>query len=179
MHEAKRTQKSSSQRNILIDALGKPLMCDYGLSRIRYETTRIGTLITDGGSCRHLAPELARGPEKFRTTEATDIYSFSMTIIELGTLLPPYHHYKNELAVMYAAINGERPAVVDSLGHLSAQLTQQIWNMLLLMWNEKPEDRSNAADIVLSLSSLPSALVSPLEGTAQPVIDKPEPQHYR
>lgn len=42
-----------------MDASGEPIICDFGLSRIRHEVTRTRTMIHEGGRTRFLVPELS------------------------------------------------------------------------------------------------------------------------
>ena len=65
---------------------GQAVLCDFGLARIRHEVTRPCTSIREGGKLRYLAPELLSGPESFRTTAESDIYSLAMTFFQLGDL---------------------------------------------------------------------------------------------
>ena len=63
---------------------GEALLSDFGLARIRHETTRKNTMRQEGGDSRYLAPELAYSADAFRSTKEADCYSFAMTIYELG-----------------------------------------------------------------------------------------------
>lgn len=86
------------KNNILIDANGRAVVCDFGLSRILHEVTRSRTRIQEGGHLRFLAPELSAGEdEKFRTTTASDVYSLGMALFELLTLEPPFSGFKKRL----------------------------------------------------------------------------------
>jgi len=89
------TKCLQSQRNVLIDNRGVPKLCDFGRSKI---TDRRGYTTIFIGSARYIAPELiafvngipapagntsnhVQGPN---LTKETDIYSFSMVVIEVS-----------------------------------------------------------------------------------------------
>ena len=86
------------QGNVLIDSSKKPLICDFGLSRICHEVTRANSLIHEGGMQRFLAPELLDGPEKFRTSEASDVFSLSMTFYHIWARQRPFAGSNERLA---------------------------------------------------------------------------------
>ncbi|KAF8312868.1 kinase-like protein, partial [Clavulina sp. PMI_390] len=131
-------------RNILVDAEGNGLLCDFGLSRIKHEQTRTETKIAEGGKYRYLAPELlAPHALKFRTTPASDCYAFAMTILELGTVQRPFVEFLEERAAFNAAERGIRPGkplakVFGSLGHHAVDL---LWALLTEMWDHDPTRR--------------------------------------
>ena len=72
------------KQNILIDENGVPCLCDFGLSRIRTQYTYAPTTSTPVdapiGSLQYMSPEqMVYGI----TDEASDVYSFGMTIYEV------------------------------------------------------------------------------------------------
>ncbi|KAJ7655479.1 kinase-like domain-containing protein [Mycena rosella] len=71
--------------NILVDDLGRALLCDFGLSRIKSDVTgrtvRVGTTAIIG-SRNWMAPELLAGSNP---KLPSDIYAFGMTLYELYT----------------------------------------------------------------------------------------------
>lgn len=121
-----------------MDVNGTVQLCDFGLSRIRYEITRTHTDIRSGGRLRFLAPELTIGSETFRIDEASDVYSFAMTIYAFGTQGVPYKELPNEWAAAQAAQRGERPAVPSSIGGLAPPTTIRIHEVMTTMWNHDP-----------------------------------------
>ena len=108
--------------NVLIDASGNALLCDFGLSRIRHEVTRTRTNIREGGRTRFMAPELLAGAEKFRTSPASDIFSLSMIFWNAWTRKLPFAELTNELKAEAAIRNGERPDRPTAAATAAAEL---------------------------------------------------------
>ncbi|KIO25525.1 hypothetical protein M407DRAFT_55475, partial [Tulasnella calospora MUT 4182] len=88
--------------NLFISGDGHVLLCDFGLAKPTYAQTSTGA-----GTLRWQSPEL--WDDKPRTF-ASDVYAFSMTIVEVLTGLPPFSHLENEVAVILAVYHrDERP----------------------------------------------------------------------
>lgn len=141
-------------------------MCDFGLSRIRHEITRTKTLFHPGLSARYAAPELPNLHDaSFRTTEAADIYSLSMTIFHLGTLEQPYNHIGEDAGVRAAAQAGKRPEPPRE----SSNLNRELWGMLGGMWAHKPNKRLTIDQVAMTLGlpthhgTLPSLSMTALD----------------
>lgn len=100
-----------------------------------------------GGSFRHTAPELSKGPSRFRTTWRSDIFSFAMTIYELGTRLPPFHEYSNDFAVLQKIVGGDRPDQPGDLGNLEPPFANQLWDCVRKMWDQDPAQRPTASRV--------------------------------
>lgn len=135
-----RSQFILSQDNILIGAKGNAVLCDFGFSRIRHEITRTRTLIRGGGHLRYLAPELLLHSHKFRTTQASDIYSLGMTFLTLVTLELPFAGLGHEYEAKRAAeqrIRPERPQKMN----LASTAENTMWILLETMWRHEPEKR--------------------------------------
>ncbi|KAF8324137.1 kinase-like protein, partial [Clavulina sp. PMI_390] len=131
--------------NILVDAEGRGLLSDFGLSRIKHELTRTSTDIFEGGRERYLAPELLLLSEdaSFRTHPASDCYAFGMTIFELATLQKPFAQFRRDRAASNAAEKGCRPSrpSQETLGMLSTQAADMLWELLTVMWAHEPSKR--------------------------------------
>ncbi|KAF8310704.1 kinase-like protein [Clavulina sp. PMI_390] len=142
-------------RNILIDAEGNGLLCDFGFSRIKHEETRSETHIAQGGKLRHLAPELLLPSEaaSFRTTTASDCYAFGMTILELTTLQKPFAEYPNEWAASNAAQRGLRPRrpPPGNFGALSDATVDLVWILITDMWDHEAPNRPNMPVVLTRL----------------------------
>jgi serine/threonine protein kinase len=144
----------SPQGNVLIDLYGKPLICDFGFSRIHHEVTRTLTNIREGGKYRFLAPELLEGPEKFRTSAATDVFSLSMLYFNLWARQPPFAHLSNELAAATAIRSGERPSrPTDDLG-FPFKTMESFWLLIQRMWANKADHRPATEEVQLHLEAI-------------------------
>ncbi|KAF8292334.1 kinase-like protein, partial [Clavulina sp. PMI_390] len=142
-------------RNILIDAEGQGLLCDFGLSRIKHEQTRTSTGIVEGGKLRYLAPELLANCA-FRSTMASDCYAFAMTILELATLQKPFAEYENERAASNAAEQGFRPKQppMQVFGALGEQTVHMLWVVVSQMWDQEPANQPSIHHVCSKISEI-------------------------
>lgn len=134
------------QKNILIDTDGTPKLCDFGLSRIKHEITRSQTSIAEGGYMTHMAPELSE-TEVFRTTPESDIFSFAMTIYELGTQSSPFAHITNEYAVVRLIQRRMRPDRPFNLAGLGPGISTRLWALIEQMWEHNHTRRPSATHV--------------------------------
>ena len=82
---------------------------------------------------RHMAPELSEN-EDFRTTPESDVFSFAMTIYELGTQSLPFAHIKNEHAAARMIQEQKRPEQPPNLAGLDPSFATRIWFLVVQMW---------------------------------------------
>ena len=142
------------QGNILIDSYGKPLICDFGFSRVCHEVTRTYSDIREGGKLRFLAPELLEGPEKFRTSGASDIFSLSMTFLNIWALERPFAHFPNGLLAAAAIRNGVRPSrPMENLG-IPFEGMESLWVLIQQMWTHDADSRPTAQVVKLQLEDI-------------------------
>lgn len=83
----------STQRDVLIDDEGTPLLCDFGRSKF---IDHRGFTTSFTGSARYMAPELTATEsnldfkfpsESFPSlTKATDVFAFSMVALEVSDM---------------------------------------------------------------------------------------------
>ena len=147
-----------SQRNVLVNDNGVAQLCDFGFTRLKYETTPKSIAdVAHVGSLRYLAPELFIQPSRCRTTQATDVYSCSMTMLQLGTLSEPFSEkYGHPWAAASAAQREERPEMPSNLAGLPDVATRALWGMLETMWAHNPAQRRSAAEVASLLHKLGS-----------------------
>jgi len=139
--------------NVLVDATGNALLCDFGLSRIRHECTRTHTIIREGGRPRFLAPELSDGPEEFRTSAASDIFSLSMTFLNVWTRELPFKECRDQKAGAKIR-DGERPErPLIGIG-LPPAMEQEFWVLVVKMWAHVAGDRPSSEDVQKRLETI-------------------------
>jgi serine/threonine protein kinase len=69
-----------------VDAAGLARLTDFGLSRIASDFESAASM-TDGHAVRWAAPEVLEMERP--VTKASDVYSFSMVLVEVGPVTPP------------------------------------------------------------------------------------------
>ncbi|KMS82146.1 serine/threonine protein kinase, partial [Streptomyces regensis] len=102
-HRAGIVHRDIKPGNLLIDANGTCKITDFGISRASGDLTLTQTGLI-GGTPAYLAPELARGADP---TPASDVFALGATLYHAIEGLPPYGDNTNQLALLYAAANGQ------------------------------------------------------------------------
>ncbi|KDQ58036.1 hypothetical protein JAAARDRAFT_129693, partial [Jaapia argillacea MUCL 33604] len=122
--------------NILMDSRGNPRICDYELALIieQSEFTSAKTV----GNCRWAAPEVLNPPDDWDEeqellppfTFESDVYAFSMTVIEIATLKVPFSNRKNDSSVIFAVLNRQRPHIPPFVAEHNVlhTLIQECWD---------------------------------------------------
>jgi hypothetical protein len=148
------------QGNILINTYRKPLICDFGFSRICHEVTRTYTDIREGGKLRFLAPELLEGViDKFRTSEASDIFSLSMTLLNLWSCQPPFAHISNDLLAAAGIRQGERPPRPADVMGIPSERMESFWLLIQQMWAHEADHRPATQKVHLQLEAIFASLL--------------------
>jgi len=80
------------QGNVLIDDLGAPRICDFGLAQALLETGNSGMTTTSEhtGTTRYLAPELVASEENVLPTMASDVYALGCLGLEVSHAIAPF-----------------------------------------------------------------------------------------
>ena len=126
----------------MVDSDGNGVLLDFGLSRLRFETTRTLTNIQTSGTLRFLAPELSMCEGDFRTTEKSDTYSFGMLIYQLLYDTIPFDNIPKDYFVPAQVAAGRtprRPALPDDRAMLSAwqDIEEKLWPLLQAAWADQ------------------------------------------
>ncbi|KAL5483453.1 hypothetical protein ACEPAI_8684 [Sanghuangporus weigelae] len=127
-------------RNILISDNGQPLLSDFGLTSFaNIEDRDLSTSLATAGNPRWMSPELlkAENPGK-AVTKHSDIWAFSMTIIELLTGKHPFHEEDAYFIVSNYVRERfpERPQCSECLDGL--------WELVRKCWALEPSSRPEA-----------------------------------
>ncbi|KLO16655.1 kinase-like protein [Schizopora paradoxa] len=150
--------------NVLMSDDDRPLLADFGLA-VSSSSGSLGQSAHHGnkGTLRWMAIELHKSlssldPSEIpRHTVKTDIWSFGMVVYEIIALKDPYASIKSDILVSKAILAGQLPIHPwPSLCQLrelfpSKFITQQIYTTVEACWNNDPQNRPSAKDIVFQL----------------------------
>ncbi|KAK6980659.1 kinase-like protein [Favolaschia claudopus] len=160
--------------NVLVENSGRALLCDFGLTRLKADTTA-RTNIRDSlqiqGSRNWMAPELMKGS---RARLPSDIYAFSMTLYELYTDEIPLFSVAYADLFDLVARRGGRPERPDP--DEGRPISDELWELTEKCWSADPHARPTATQLhdtlksMLSRSPLPSLIKSSPTVHSKPTI---------
>jgi len=140
--------------NILINNELRACISDFGMTHITNDPHSINSL-TSGpihGSARWMAPEVLNPDhpefEVNRPREASDIYSYSMIIIEVYAGNAPFAEYHDDM-VIFKVIAGMRPS--RPMYSLKLGLTDDLWSLVQRSWVHDPGQRPHLSEILSCL----------------------------
>ncbi|KAJ8079791.1 hypothetical protein PM082_016613 [Marasmius tenuissimus] len=128
--------------NILIDDEGHPVLTDFGLTFLRN-----AQYDPDGpkGTLRWIAPELLGGNSD--PTFASDIYSFGHVCIEVYTGKQPFDELRQDIAVMFHVVKGERPP-------RPPRMPKDVWALVNRCWDQQSDLRPSAQEVYRELARI-------------------------
>ncbi|KUF82039.1 hypothetical protein AM587_10005232 [Phytophthora nicotianae] len=133
-------------RNILLDSKKGVKLGDFGVSA----TKRQHDMTAGVGTARWLAPEIARGEDKY--TEAVDVYSFGIILSELDTHQLPFGDAKtsagaplNDMAILQGVSSGTLQVT------LSPTCPSNLEALARSCMNLDPAQRPTAAQVAYEL----------------------------
>lgn len=159
LHTANVIHGDVKPHNVLVNDRGVPCLCDFGRSKIinhRGYTTGIA------GTTRFLAPELLAGPAdnngpdqpetqpQPQLTTATDIYAFSMVVLQILTSIMPFYYFPQDSMVVHYVVNGTRP---DPRRYNMQPPLSTLWGMLEACWAQMPAARPSMAAVLQLLTN--------------------------
>ena len=138
--------------NILVTADWTAKVSDFGLARHRTESTIQSTLLGKhkGGTFRWAAPETFDS----HFTEASDVYSFAVTLWELASRALPYGDKADQAIMMAVYGREERP----DLTQVEAGCPPMVIETIKKCWAHDPKDRPTFKVVAESLGALDAAL---------------------
>ena len=125
--------------NILLDALGEPLVSDFGLAKWLDTSTDLTRTLTIFGTPGYIAPEQARG-SRAQLTPAADIYSLGAILFDLLTGRPPFLG-EHALAVIQQASEKAAP----KLRSLAPGLDRDLQTICAKCLEREPKARYQSA----------------------------------
>ncbi|KAJ7808380.1 kinase-like domain-containing protein [Mycena olivaceomarginata] len=138
-------------KKILVDSVGSPVICGYGMSKTLGQQANPTSLLHS--PIRFTSPEsfAVNGSGSSLRTTSADVYAFSMVTLEIMSGLVPYHHLPSEHDVFIRVLRGERPFRT----HLDPQVvTDRLWRLLTLMWDQNPHSRPEIPGVADSLTEI-------------------------
>ncbi|KAF4593005.1 hypothetical protein EYR38_008712 [Pleurotus pulmonarius] len=149
--------------NILIDEHGRPLLCDFGRSRI-VGVDGFDTTLTS--SQHYTAPELLSYEDDIvPLTKPSDIFSLTITLLRIVTDLRPFHPRKGPV-IIGLFLEGKAPVPVAGYAKCE-EMSQDLWDLFDKGWSYNPTNRPNADEYVQELNSIPSRPKRPLQIVSQ------------
>ncbi|OXM62515.1 serine/threonine-protein kinase [Amycolatopsis vastitatis] len=152
-HRAGIVHRDVKPGNILIDETGTAKITDFGISRAAGDMTLTATGLI-GGTPAYLAPELARGADP---VPSSDVFALGATLYQAIEGTTPYGNTTNQLALLYAAANGQINPPVQA-GAATA--------LLMSLLRSEPAERPSMAEARERLAAL--AKTEPGGMTASP-----------
>lgn len=97
----------------------------------------------------------------FRTSQASDAYSFGMTILEMITLQHPFPEYRTADSAAQQALRGARPPRPADVANLNPSILDRLYQLLQTMWAHKSESRPRINVVLVALREI-SSLMPPM-----------------
>ncbi|KAF8290399.1 kinase-like protein, partial [Clavulina sp. PMI_390] len=141
--------------NILLDKIGNPYLCDFGLSRIRHEVSRSRTMRQEGGNIRFLSPELlALERGTFSSSRESDIFALAMTFLNIWTGRRPFSEVRDEYKVVAMVKAGLRPQRTIMVAGMKPAMETAFWDLLSSSWAQLPVDRPSSKSFLHHLITI-------------------------
>ena len=103
--------------NVMLTADGVARVVDFGLARVKSSASSVAT--RGGGALRWRAPELFRDAPY---TQACDVYSFAMLVVQLVSGAVPWIDLRSDEAVMMAVCFDKKPPSAQLPGDMNPTL---------------------------------------------------------
>ncbi|KAK6978010.1 TKL/TKL-ccin protein kinase [Favolaschia claudopus] len=132
-------------KKILVNQEGSPMICGYGMSKTLGTTSDTTSFLST--SVRFTPPEYFLGDDGAHhiRTQSTDVYAYSMVVLEILSGLEPYHHLPTEHAVVAHIVRGGQPI----RRHVDRKtVNDSLWQLLTSLWTAKPHTRPSIFEII-------------------------------
>ncbi len=123
--------------NVLLDENYHARLSDFGLAKIKKETSTTSSKGGAVGTLAWMAPEIMEGPY----TQKSDIYSLGITLWEVAAREIPFKDVNNPLLIPLKVIQGTRDAI-------PADCPPKMAHLIKWCWDTDPTKRPTAAEAV-------------------------------
>ena len=133
---------------------GKALICDFGMSTLIEDITdqKASATLMNSMSVRWLAPELFND-EGSSLSQASDTYSFAMTILECTTLQLPFADVREDARVLPRLIKREIPTRPTDPSTIR-WLPDNLWKLMKMCWETEPTKRPAMSYVSIKLQAI-------------------------
>eukprot|EP00887_Chlorella_sp_A99_P004269 scaffold15.g4269.t1 len=157
LHASGVVHRDLKPSNVLLDASGRALVTDFGISRFKASTLAATTAGSQAGTPAYMAPEQF---DSTPTTEKVDVFSFAVLCWECLTGRLPWREVASPMAIIYAVgCQNERLLLPESCPPALAQLVADCWG-------QEPEIRPSFPAILERLRAEQQRLEAEAEGGA-------------
>ncbi|KAF8588244.1 kinase-like protein [Ramaria rubella] len=129
--------------NVLVSDSGVPFLTDFGLSRSLGDAAGMTTSSDVGGSLRWMSPELFHNE---KISEASDVWAYGMTVLEVITGKRPYHNIAIDPVVLRHIMDGQLPLRPDL-----AFMTDGLWGVCTQCWELEPFQRPSIREVTVDV----------------------------
>ncbi|RHZ63284.1 hypothetical protein Glove_330g118 [Diversispora epigaea] len=138
IHKIGLIHKDFHPGNIVNESLTNSYITDFGLCKPISENDEkfIGVL-------PYMAPEMWKGNEK-EYTQALDIYSFGMIMLEVFTSYPPFYNIPHNEQLIMSICKGQKPEIKCKVPLLLKEMMEKCWNI-------EPHNRPTSEELYRSL----------------------------
>ncbi|KAF7305854.1 TKL/TKL-ccin protein kinase [Mycena chlorophos] len=153
LHRREMVHGDLKVQNVLVDANGRAVICDFGLAKIVNERGFTSNCI---GTVAYMAPELFTVPGNHSrgrwttTTKATDVYSFGLLGLEIFSGEPPKRRQTNPV-VTERILADMQPRREDVDADVVAP---EIWSLLEKCWHSNARMRPTMTRVLRLLETL-------------------------
>ncbi|RHZ49330.1 hypothetical protein Glove_522g93 [Diversispora epigaea] len=137
IHECDLMHKDLHSGNVVLESLTDPYITDFGLCKPVLQDFTENDQNKIYGVIPCTAPEiLIRG----EYSQASDIYSFGMIMLEVFTSYPPYYNTPHDINLIMAICNGQKPEI-------KFEIPQLLKDLMKRCWNSEPRNRPTAKEL--------------------------------